>query len=58
MNFNDRFSDSDVHAGCAMYRCWTCGVVVEDTARHEEWHQSLEKEHPIQPKDFNTEEKL
>ncbi len=58
MNFDDRFTDSDVHAGSMIYRCWTCGAVVEDTTRHEEWHQELEKERPSRPTDFNTEEKL
>lgn len=43
MNWDDRFIDSDVHAGAPMYRCMTCGAVVEDTTSHEEWHNQIEK---------------
>jgi hypothetical protein len=51
LNFNDRFIDSDVHAGASLYRCMTCGAVVEDTVIHEEWHQEIDRDNPQPPMD-------
>ena len=42
MNFNDRFCVSDTFAGRQLYECMTCGAVVENTERHEEWHQEFD----------------
>jgi len=55
MNFNDRFIDSGLFEGLyrSAYRCMTCGAVIEDTRRHEEWHQKLEAQRPEPPKDFD-----
>jgi hypothetical protein len=42
MDYNDRFTDSVVHADREMWRCMTCGAVVENREAHDDWHETLE----------------
>ncbi|MDA4119961.1 MAG: hypothetical protein OK436_05185 [Thaumarchaeota archaeon] len=54
VNFNDRFIDSEVHGGCFLYRCMTCGAVVENTWVHEEWHQEIDREKLSVPENLDS----
>ena len=46
MNLNDRFSTSPsfIISGLHVYKCWTCGALVEsdDREMHNDWHSELE----------------